>query len=135
MTPKPLEITCSRHFLSWLQDQEISLAFTTYQTNRLFLIGLKPNGQLSSFERLFDRAMGLWATPNHLYLSTRYQFWQFDNVLHPGQFYKGYDQLYVPRIAYTTGDLDIHDVVMGKLPQQTLTNNHINVKFTPPPRK
>ena len=90
----------------------MSLAFTTYQTNRLFLVGVKPNGQLSSFERLFDRAMGLWTTPNHLYLSTRYQLWQFDNVLNPGQLYKGYDQLYVPRIAHTTGDLDIHDVVV-----------------------
>ncbi len=134
-TPKPLEITCSRHFLSWLQEQQISLAFTTYQTNRLFLIGLKPNGQLSGFERLFDRAMGLWATSNHLYLSTRYQLWQFDNVLNPGQLYKGYDQLYVPRIAYTTGDLDIHDVVMGKLPQQTLTNNPINVNTPPATRE
>ncbi|NEQ73973.1 MAG: TIGR03032 family protein [Okeania sp. SIO2C9] len=131
-TPKPLEFTCSRHFLSWLQEQKVSLAFTTYQTNRLFLIGLKPNGQLSGFERLFDRAMGLWATPNHLYLSTRYQFWQFDNVLNPGQLYKGYDQLYVPRISYTTGDLDIHDLVMGKSPQQTLTSNPINVN--PPPQ-
>ncbi|MGK7894580.1 MAG: DUF4915 domain-containing protein [Xenococcus sp. (in: cyanobacteria)] len=107
-----LEISCSRYFLSWLQEQEVSLAFTTYQTNRLFLVGVKPNGQLSGFERLFDRAMGLWTTPNHLYLSTRYQLWQFDNVLNPSQLYKGYDQLYVPQIAHTTGDLDIHDLVV-----------------------
>ncbi len=124
-TSNSLEITCSRHYLSWLQEQQVSLAFTTYQTNRLFLVGMKPNGQLSSFERLFDRSMGLYATPNRLYLSTRYQLWQFDNVLKPGQLYKEYDQLYVPRIAHVTGDLDIHDVIVGESPQSPLANNHI----------
>ena len=39
-----MEITVSRHFLSWLYDETLSLAFTTYRTNRLFLIGLKPDG-------------------------------------------------------------------------------------------
>ncbi|HUX24260.1 MAG TPA: DUF4915 domain-containing protein, partial [Burkholderiales bacterium] len=26
----------------------------------------------------------------------------------------GYDKLYVPRMAYTTGDIDIHDVAVDK---------------------
>ncbi|MBE9118405.1 TIGR03032 family protein [Lusitaniella coriacea LEGE 07157] len=108
----PLEITCSRNCLSWLSEQQISLAFTTYQTNRLFLIGLKSEGQLSIFERLFDRPMGLYATSERLYLSSRYQLWQLDNALLPGQRYNGYDKLYIPRLAHTTGDLDIHDVAV-----------------------
>ena len=110
----PLEILCSRHFLSWLHEQNISLTFTTYQTCRLFFIGLKPDGSLSAFERLFDRAMGLYASPERLYMSTKYQIWQFDNVLTPQEAYKGYDRLYVPRIGFTTGDLDVHDIVVDK---------------------
>jgi hypothetical protein len=41
-----MEFTVSRHFLSWLHDARLSLAFTTYQTNRLFLVGLKEDGSL-----------------------------------------------------------------------------------------
>ena len=108
----PVEIVASRHFVEWLQSQQVSLAFTTYQSSRLMLLGVNAHGQMSGFERIFDRAMGLYATPERIYLSSRYQLWQLDNVLTPGQLYDGYDKLYIPRIAYTTGDLDIHDLAV-----------------------
>ncbi|MFN6560951.1 MAG: TIGR03032 family protein [Nostoc sp. ChiSLP01] len=108
----PIETLASRHFIDWLQIQQISLAFTTYQSSRLMLLGANARGELSGFERYFDRAMGLYATPERIYLSSRFQLWQLDNVLAPGQLYDGYDKLYIPRIAYTTGDLDIHDLVV-----------------------
>src|SRR5512142_2423297 len=111
-TKPPVELTASRHLLAWLHDEGLSLAFTTYQTNRLFLVGLKPNGELSTFERLFDRPMGLYAHGERLYMTTRYQLWQMDNALPPGQEHDGYDRIYVPRIGYTTGDLDAHDVAL-----------------------
>ena len=108
----PLEITVSRHFLGWLHDAGIGLACTTYQTNRLFLIGCKPDGTLSAFERAFDRPMGLAATAERLYLGTRWQIWRFDDALPPGERYRGYDRCYVPRQAITTGDLDVHDLAL-----------------------
>ncbi|MCL1470133.1 TIGR03032 family protein [Argonema antarcticum] len=111
-----IEVFCSRQFLEWLQLEQISLAFTTYQTSRLCLIGVNPQGQLSGFERLFDRAMGLYATSERLFLSTKYQLWQLDNALALGELYNGYDKLYIPRIGYTTGDLDIHDVAIATPP-------------------
>lgn len=57
--------------------------------------------------------MGLYTTPNRLYLSSRYQVWQLENALGDGEIYNGYDKLYVPRVAYTTGDLDIHDLAVN----------------------
>lgn len=108
----PVDILTSRYFIDWLQSQQISLAFTTYQSSRLMLLGVNTHGQLSGFERVFDRAMGLYATPERIYLSSKSQLWQLDNVLTPGQLYDGYDKLYIPRLAYTTGDLDIHDLVV-----------------------
>ncbi|MEO8606099.1 MAG: TIGR03032 family protein, partial [bacterium] len=110
----PLSITTSRHFLTWLHDARLSLAFTTYQTNRLFFIGLKPDGTLSAFERSFDRPMGLTATAERLYLSTRWQIWRFDDALPPGGEHNGYDRVYVPRQAHTTGDLDVHDLALDR---------------------
>jgi uncharacterized protein (TIGR03032 family) len=110
----PLEVRTSRHFLSWLAESRLSLAFTTYQTNRLFLIGMKPDGRLSVFERHFDRPMGLHATPERLIMSSRYQLWRLDDALPPGERHDGFDRLYVPRHAHTLGDLDVHDIAVDR---------------------
>ena len=56
-----VEVTGSLHFPNWLAAQHVSLAFTTYQSGKLFLLGLNPEGRLAVFERTFNRAMGLWA--------------------------------------------------------------------------
>ena len=106
-----LEITTSRHFGAWLWGQNVSLVFTTYQAGKLFLLGAHPDGKLSIFERTFNRAMGLHATPQTLFMSTLFQLWRFENALQPGQLHQGYDRLYVPQVGYTTGDLDIHDII------------------------
>jgi uncharacterized protein (TIGR03032 family) len=109
-----LEIMGSRQFNSWLAEQNMSLAFTTYQSGKLFLIGMQPNGRLSVFERTFNRCMGLYATEQTLYMTSLYQLWRFENSLERGQAHNGYDRLYVPQMAWTTGDLDIHDVALDK---------------------
>lgn len=106
------DISADRQFIPWLAQQQISIACTTYQTSRLMLLGVSPDGKnISGFERIFDRAMGLYATTDRLYLSSKYQIWQFDHALSGQQQHNGYDKLYVPRVGYTTGDLDIHDIV------------------------
>lgn len=108
------EFLTSRQFTAWLADQRVSLAFTTYQAGKLFLLGLKPDGRLDIFNRSFPRCMGLCATPQTLYLSSLYQLWRFENSLEAGQRYQGYDRIYVPQIAYTTGDIDLHDVALDR---------------------
>lgn len=111
--PAPaLTISCSPSFPHWLRAAGISIGVTTYQTNRLFLIGLKEDGNLSAFERLLDGAMALHASAERLYLATRYQLWQFDNALAPDGRYQGFDRLYVPRVAHTTGAIDVHDIAV-----------------------
>jgi uncharacterized protein (TIGR03032 family) len=107
-----LELTGSRQFTSWLREQKVSLAFTTYQSGKLFLIGMQENGRLSVFERTFNRSMGLCGDAQTLYLTTLYQLWRFENTLEDGQHRDGYDRLYVPRLAWTTGDVDAHDVAV-----------------------
>jgi uncharacterized protein (TIGR03032 family) len=131
--PKPsLEVQSSRHFIDWLEEQRISLGFTSYQSGKLFLIGRKPDRSPSIFERTFNRCMGLWASPDGktLWLSSKFQLWRFQQThasaipysavtpgvegdtatTAPAWTQRGYDTAYVPRVGYTTGDLDIHDV-------------------------
>jgi uncharacterized protein (TIGR03032 family) len=107
-----VEVTGSPGLWNWLAAQRVSLAFTTYQTGKLFLLGRHPKGRLAVYERTFNRAMGLWADGQTLWLSTLYQLWRFENLLQPGEIYQGHDRLYVPKVANTTGDLDIHDIAI-----------------------
>ena len=107
-----VEIYGSRGFAPWLISQRTSLAFSTYQTGKLFLIGTSSDGGLSIFERTFNRAMGMCGDGQRLWLSTKYQLWRFENALKPGEEYQGRDRLFVPRIAYTTGDIDLHDIAV-----------------------
>ena len=107
-----LEIRASRQFMSWLQEQKASLAFSTYQAGKLFLIGSKPDGTLSVFERTFNRCMGLIASGNSLYISSLYQIWRLENSLAPEERYQEHDRLYVPQLSWITGDLDVHDLGM-----------------------
>ena len=78
-------ISTSRGFADFLATNRLSLALTSYQTGQLMLIGPLLDGRLSVFQRNFVRAMGLWATPQRLFLTTIAQIWRLENVLAPGQ--------------------------------------------------
>jgi uncharacterized protein (TIGR03032 family) len=105
-----VRVSCSPGFLDWLAAEGVGIAFTTYQTNRLFLVGRDDRGGLAAFERLLDRPMGLSVTAERLWVATRFQLWRFDQVLPAGDRYRGHDRLYVPRVGHVTGELDAHDV-------------------------
>ena len=121
----------SRYFMDWLAEQSISLAFTTYQTGKLFFVGRKPDDSLSMFERTFNHCMGMWASPDTrtIWLSSRYQIWQLTQapanaVPHqpvdpnvpdshmPAWADRGFDVTYIPRVGHTTGHLDVHDMAV-----------------------
>jgi uncharacterized protein (TIGR03032 family) len=109
-----LNIAASEHLWDWLNATGISIAFTTYQTNRLFLVGRNPERRLAVNERLFDKPMGLYRDGDRLIMSTRYQIWELENRLAPGETHQNNDRLYFPSKAYTTGDLNVHDVAIDR---------------------
>lgn len=106
------ELQSSRQFPDFLAEQRLSLAFTTYQAGKLFLVGLRPDGRLSVFERTLERCMGLAAAPEGLHIATLYQIWRFRNVLDAGAMHEEHDALYAPRLSWVTGDLDVHDLAL-----------------------
>jgi uncharacterized protein (TIGR03032 family) len=129
-----LQVLGSRYLTSWLADQQISLAITTYQTGKLFLIGRSPGAEqkISVFERTFNRSMGCWASADAqtLWMSSQYQLWRFENGLAPGELHQGYDRLYIPRAAFTTGDIDIHDVAVEDSGRIVFAATHFNCLAT-----
>jgi len=109
------QISVSRGFSNWLKRAGCSLAFTSYQTGQLFLVGLLPNGQVSFHQQNYVRAMGLHATPQRLYVGSLFQIWRLENVLAPNERANGsFDKLYVPRNAQTTGDIDVHELSVDR---------------------
>lgn len=109
-------ISTSRGFVDFLVTNRLSLALTSYQTGQLMLIGPLLDGRLSVFQRNFVRAMGLTATPQSIHIAAIAQIWRLENVLGPGQLANQqslhYERLYVPRAAYTTGDVDAHELAL-----------------------
>lgn len=105
-------ISASRGFTDWLGSQNVSLGISTYQTGKLLLIGRNEQGQMSGFERTFERAMGLTGDDQTIYMATLFQIWRLENVLQPGESTDGYDRSYVPQVGFTTGDLNVHDVAL-----------------------
>jgi len=105
----PFRLDFSRQFESWLGDFNASIAFTTYQAGKVFMIGMGEQG-ISIAERTFARCMGLAARADRLYLASLYQLWRFNNVLDAGEHYQGFDKLFIPHAGFTTGDVDAHDI-------------------------
>ncbi len=121
---EPFALTSSRGFTDWLAAAGGSIAFTTYQAGKLFLIGLNEEGGISVFERTFPRCMGLAVSPDSqsLFLATLFQIFRFDNAIPTKKNHDGYDALYTPHAGWVTGDLDVHDVIIGKDAQPIFVN-------------
>jgi uncharacterized protein (TIGR03032 family) len=121
------QISVSRGFGNWLKRTGCSIAFSSYQTGQLFLVGLLPGGQVSFHQQNYVRAMGLHATPQRIYVGSLFQIWRLENVLAPHErANENFDRLYVPRNAQTTGDIDIHELSVDKAGRVIF----VNTKFS-----
>ncbi len=107
-----LKIAASPYLAAWLAEQQLSIAFSSYQAGKLFLLGRKPEAQLAIFERTFNRCMGLWSDGQTLWAATAFQLLRFENILAAPE--NGFDRLFVPRIAVFTGDIDVHDLAVDE---------------------
>ena len=105
------KIECSRGLADWLIMNNVSLAFTSYQTGQLFLVGVMPDRRISIHQRNFVRAMGVIAQPQRVYVAGLEAVWRLENILRPTEVAnRFFDRLFVPRNAQITGDLDVHEM-------------------------
>jgi len=109
------KIECSRGLADWLLMNNVSLAFTSYQTGQLFLVGVMPDRRISIHQRNFVRAMGLVAQPQRVYVAGLEAIWRLENILRRAEVAnRFFDRLFVPRNAQITGDLDVHEMGIDK---------------------
>lgn len=118
--PPPAAVPCTRGlrisggFEGWLAERHVSLAITTYRSNRLLLLGRAATGGLTMQVRVFDRPTGLFLEGESLWLAVRNQIWRLDNHLHPDARPGpgGADRLFVPACGTVTGDVNTHELVV-----------------------
>ncbi|HEX8199474.1 MAG TPA: TIGR03032 family protein [Isosphaeraceae bacterium] len=104
-------------FPQWIGQAGGSVAITTYQAGKVALIGWDGQ-QVTALFRDFEKPMGLAVAGSRLLLATRHQVLLFaDAPALAREFLQGqpgrYDALYLPRVAYLTGDLNVHEVAFG----------------------
>lgn len=100
---------------SFLATQNISIAFTSYQSGNFYLIGGGTDGKLSLHSSKYPKAMGIVGDGSRIYLATLSQIVRLENTLSDGQIANGkHDKVYVPRSFQTTGDVDLHEVGICK---------------------
>lgn len=99
----------SRYFMSWLFEQQASLAFSAYQAGDVFVIGPLQEKGITVGRARYTRAMGMAVQDNALYLGTAAQIWRFDRVRCQ---YAGFNSTYLPRLGVTTGDVDVHEMAV-----------------------
>jgi uncharacterized protein (TIGR03032 family) len=107
----------SESFPAWMSQAGGSIVLTTYQAGKVGMIGWDGR-QVTLLFRDFPKPMGLDIQGTQMLLATHHQILELANApLLAYEFLEGqpgrYDALYLPRVTYDTGDLNVHDVAFG----------------------
>ncbi len=105
------QLTPSPQLAAWLAASGGSLAFSTYQTGRLFFLGTNPDKSLYALERVVGTSMGLSIDRDKLWIGNREQIWRFSNTGADEINGENYDAIYMPRKGYLVGNSNTHDVL------------------------
>lgn len=125
--PEPVRKSCSAELAQWMHERQLSIAFTSCQSGRVYMVGAEPGGRLSFHERIFQRAMGIVGNRNRIYMGGLHQIWRFENVLQPGQVAsKVFDACYVPRNLQFTGGVDVRELGVQKNGKVVFVNTRYN---------
>ncbi len=128
-----------------LQRLNCSIAISTYQAGKLIFLSPKDENSLVQLPRHFDKLMGIAQDVENdkLALACKDEVVVFANSKDLAKHYPKsphkYDALYMPRVTYHTGPLDIHDLSFGRngdlYAVNTLFSNIVkiddNYNFTP----
>lgn len=108
----PFSCTFSPNFPELLWDLGCSLAFTTYQTDKLVLLSAKDRENMVQLPKAFKRPMGMAFKAGALAVATQEDVQVLGNApgLLDGFPDSPYDGYFVPRATYYSGVLNLHDL-------------------------
>jgi uncharacterized protein (TIGR03032 family) len=94
-----------------------SIAITTYQAGKLVFISPGDENRLTMMPRSFSKPMGFEVDGNRMILATKDEVILFENSRELAVHYPNkpgtYDSLFVPRLTFHTGQVDLHDIAFG----------------------
>jgi len=116
--PPPFSCTYAPNIPELLQQMNISLAISTYQAGKVILISPKNRDELVQLPRNFQKPMGIAVQKNRMAIATSNEITELTNDFRLAKSYPKqpdtYDAMYLPRITYYTGAVDMHDLEWGK---------------------
>ncbi len=142
-TPQPgaeadskVDYSISTGLAARLAGLGVSFAFTSYQSNLLYMVGVKPDGGINIHQTTVPRPMGLCHDgQNGLSMVAGPQIVHFQNVLNQGEVINElFDAGFLPRRTELTGSLDAHDLGLDSEGRALLVNTRYNCLARPHPR-
>jgi uncharacterized protein (TIGR03032 family) len=95
-----------------------SIAITTYQAGKVVFISPASENNLTQLPRTFEKPMGFEIAGNKMVLATKDELIVFENSKELAAHYPNkpntYDNLFLPRTTFYTGQVDLHDVAFGE---------------------
>ena len=127
-----VEYSISPGLYKRLAQNNISFAFTSYQSGLLYFVGRKMDGGINIHQATMPKPMGLCLDgASGLALTSGYQIMRFENVLEPDQrINEVFDACYVPRRVHVTGNLDAHDIGLDGNGELVFVNTRYNCLAT-----
>ena len=127
-----VEYSLSGGMMQRLQALDISLAFTSYQSGLLYMLGRNPQGGAHLHQSAMAKPMGLTRVPSgELWMTGAAQVIRFANVLYGDQrANQTFDCCFMPRTIHVTGQLDAHDIGVTSDGQVLFVNTRYNCLAT-----
>lgn len=116
----PFSCQYTSHVPELLQRLNCTIGLSTYQAGKLIFLSAKDENSLIQLPRTFKRPMGIAEDieKDKIAIASKDEIIVFANSIDLAKHYPNapnkYDALYMPRVSYYTGPLDIHDLSFGK---------------------
>ena len=105
----------------------LSLAFTSYQSGYLYMLGSSREHGAQLHQSAVSKPMGLSADAGGLVLACGSSIIRYRDVLKPGERVDHvFDACFMPRVLQITGDLDAHDVGVDGAGRTVFVNTRFN---------
>ncbi|MEM9888215.1 MAG: TIGR03032 family protein [Bacteroidota bacterium] len=115
--PSPFSCRYAPNLPELLLQLNCTIALTTYQAGKLIFISAVDENNLVQLPRTFAKAMGVALHNDKLAVATKNELVVLKNDPRLATSYPKspakYDALFMPRITYYTGEVDIHDIDWG----------------------
>lgn len=115
----PFSASYSPQLPELLLSLNCTIVLTTYQAGKLVFISPNPDKErLTTLPRTFHKPMGIAVNGDKMVLASKDEVILFENsrdlAVHYPNKQNTYDSLWLPRITFYTGQVDMHDIAFGK---------------------